>query len=192
MFWAWMARRRFCRRLQRIRRLPRLRAVPFDRGKRVTSELRLREDLSEVILAEPQKKSAARLNSISPQFAMPDVVVAAEYYRDVLGFEILGYFLEPPIYAIVRRDSVEIHFSKIDPKIEAAPNIRRRDQSIDAYIWVNDLDPLYEELQERGANVVEAPALRIYKCYEMVVQDHAGFRLAFGMDVSRPRNSAAR
>jgi hypothetical protein len=41
---------------------------------------------------------------------VPDVVTAAEYYRDVLGFRILGYFLDPPVYAIVARDSVEIHF----------------------------------------------------------------------------------
>jgi hypothetical protein len=52
---------------------------------------------------------------ISPQFIVPDVVASAEYYRDTLGFKILGYFLEPPVYAMVGRDSVEIHFGKLEP-----------------------------------------------------------------------------
>jgi hypothetical protein len=49
---------------------------------------------------------------------------------------------------------------------------------------VNDLDPLYEELKARGAKILEAPVLRVYKCYEMVVEDNFGFRLCFSMDYS--------
>ena len=134
-------------------------------------------------------KSAARLRAISPQFVVPDVIAAAEYYRDVLGFEILGYFYQPPVYSIVRRDAVEIHLGKADPNADAAaaPNTPHREDSIDAYVWVDDLDPLYEELKSRGARIAEPPTLRPYHCYEMVVEDRFGFRLAFGMDVSRPR-----
>jgi predicted enzyme related to lactoylglutathione lyase len=121
---------------------------------------------------------------ISPQFVVPDVVAAAEYYRDVLGFRIRGYFLEPPIYAIVARDSVEIHFGKADTGTATLPNIQRHEGSIDAYIWVNDLDPLYAELKERGAKIVEPPVTQVYKCYEMIVEDALRFRLAFGMDIS--------
>jgi catechol 2,3-dioxygenase-like lactoylglutathione lyase family enzyme len=135
-------------------------------------------------MAEPQTKAAVKCRMISPQFVVPDVVAAAEYYRDILGFHICGYFLDPPIYAIVARDSVEIHFGKGDAGSAVSPNIRRREGSLDAYIWVNDLDPLYAELKQRGAKIVEAPAMRVYECYEMVVEDALGFRLAFGMDVS--------
>ncbi len=56
-------------------------------------------------MAEPQSNPAVQCRMISPQFVVPDVVVAAEYYRDVLGFGIRGYFLDPPIYAIVARGS---------------------------------------------------------------------------------------
>jgi predicted enzyme related to lactoylglutathione lyase len=135
-------------------------------------------------MSEPQTKAAVECRMISPQFVVPDVVAAAEYYRDVLGFRIRGYFLDPPIYAIVARDSVEIHFGKADIGTATSPNIRRRERSIDAYIWVNDLDPLYAELKERGAKIVEPPTTQVYKCYEMIVEDRFGFRLAFGMDIS--------
>ncbi|HMD06097.1 MAG TPA: VOC family protein [Candidatus Acidoferrum sp.] len=143
-------------------------------------------------MADRQSKAAVECRMISPQFVVPDVVVAAEYYRDVLGFHIRGYFLDPPVYAIVARDSVEIHFGKADTGHGSSLNIQRRKGSIDAYIWVNDLDPLYEELKERGAKIVEPPETRVYKCYEMVVEDALGFRLAFGMDISSQPDFPAR
>ena len=130
-------------------------------------------------------KPAARLKMISPEFAVSDVRAAAEYYRDVFGFQILGYFLDPPVYAMVGRDAVEIHFGKIDREAQPSTNIERRKIGLDAYVWVNDLDALYAEFQGRGAKIVEAPAMRVYKCYEMVVEDSCGFRLAFSQDFSR-------
>jgi catechol 2,3-dioxygenase-like lactoylglutathione lyase family enzyme len=135
-------------------------------------------------VAEPNVKPSVRLTTISPQFVVPDVVAAAEYYRDVLGFRILGYFLDPPVFAMVARDTAEIHFGKADAGALPSPNVARRSMGLDAYIWVNDLDPLHAELKERGAKIVEAPVLRVYKCYEMVVEDKFGFRLCFSMDDS--------
>ena len=133
------------------------------------------------------ERAGAKLQTIAPQFVVPDVVAAAEYYRDVLGFQIQGYFWEPPVYAIVRRDAVGIHFGKADANADAgaAPNTPHREGSIDAYVWVDDVDGLFDELKTRGANIVEAPTRREYHCYEMVVEDKFGFRLAFGMDVSQ-------
>jgi uncharacterized glyoxalase superfamily protein PhnB len=143
-------------------------------------------------MADPQNKSAVEYRMNSPQFVVPDVVSAAEYYRDVLGFRIRGHFLDPPIYAIVTRDSVEIHFGKADTGCASSPNIQRREGSIDVYIWVSDLDLLYAELKERGAKIVEPPTTQVYKCYEMIVEDGFSFRLAFGMDVSSRPDSSAR
>ena len=55
-----------------------------------------------------ESKKQAQLKSIAPQFAVPDVIAAAEHYRDILGFRILGYFGQPPVFSIVGRDNVEI------------------------------------------------------------------------------------
>jgi catechol 2,3-dioxygenase-like lactoylglutathione lyase family enzyme len=135
-------------------------------------------------MAETNVKAAAKLTTISPEFVVPDVKAAAEYYRDVLGFRILGYFLDPPVFAMVARDTAEIHFGKTDDGALPSPNVARRSMGLDAYIWVNDLDPLHAELKARGAKILEAPVLRVYKCYEMVVEDNFGFRLCFSMDYS--------
>ena len=135
-------------------------------------------------MSEAKPVPAAQLTSISPSFAVPDVVVAAEYYRDKLGFQILGYFLDPPVYAIVRRDSVIIHFGRIETNAPSSPNTIRREEGIDAYVWVNDVDVLYAEFQKRGVSIVELPAKRVYGCYEMVVEDNNGLRIAFGMNIA--------
>lgn len=135
-------------------------------------------------MAESRVKAAAKCKAICPHFVVPDVVASAEHYRDVLGFRILGYWLDPPVFAIVARDDVEIQFGESDDGALPSPNIVRREYGLDAYIWVNDLDALYAELQGRGAKILEPPAMRVYKCYELLVEDDFGFRLCFSMDTS--------
>jgi catechol 2,3-dioxygenase-like lactoylglutathione lyase family enzyme len=137
-------------------------------------------------MAEPQVKAKTKCKSISPHFVVPDVVASAEYYRDVLGFKVLSYFLDPPVFAVVARDNVVIHFGKSDNGALPSPNVARREIGVDAYIWVNDLDSLYAELQGRGARILETPVMRVYKCYELVLEDNFGFRLCFSMDTSSP------
>lgn len=125
---------------------------------------------------------SARFKDIAPQFVVPNVVQAAECYRDRLGFNIADYFGDPPVFAIVSRDGVELHFGRGDPGA-SQPNRAARRDGLDGYIWVEDLDALATELQSRGANVVEGPVLRGYGLREIIVEDYNGFRLAFGEPV---------
>ena len=123
----------------------------------------------------------AQLTGIAPQFVVPDVVRAAEFYRDKLGFEILGYFPDPPVYAMVRRDNAEIHFGKIDDGGEMRFNESVREGlGSDVYIFVSDINSLYQEFAERGADIIEGPVKRIYDCVEITVKDCNGFLLVFG------------
>jgi uncharacterized glyoxalase superfamily protein PhnB len=123
--------------------------------------------------------SKARFQGINPHFVVRDVVEAAEYYRDVFGFKILGYYWDPPVFATVGRDDVVIQFGRIDRGQTVAPNRTRRDEALDAYIWVSDLDALFAELKEKGARIVEEPKRQPWNCYEFPVEDAFGFRLVF-------------
>jgi uncharacterized glyoxalase superfamily protein PhnB len=129
--------------------------------------------------AAPAAGAKARFRSVNPHFVVRDVVEAAEYYRDVFGFKILGYFWDPPVFAMVGRDDVVIQFGRIDKGQTVAPNRTRRDEALDAYIWVDDVDGLYTELKGKGAKIVEEPKQQIWNCYEFVVEDAFGFRLVF-------------
>jgi catechol 2,3-dioxygenase-like lactoylglutathione lyase family enzyme len=119
---------------------------------------------------------------LAPQFVVPDVRAAAEFYRDKFGFEILGYFFaEPPVYAIVRRGAAEIHFGRSDvgAGIQTNENVRKG-LGIDAYVFVSNIDVLHRELIRRNAEILEGPVKRIYGRTEITVRDLNGFRLVFG------------
>ena len=116
--------------------------------------------------------------SIAPSFVVDDVVATAEYYRDVLGFEILSYFGEPEMFAMIARGGVEIHFGKADTEPQRS-NIELRKIRSDAYIWVSDVNELFEELTASGADILEGPVKRIYDCTELEVRDCNGFKLVF-------------
>lgn len=117
---------------------------------------------------------------LAPQFVVPDVVKSAEYYRDKFGFEILGYFLDPPVFAIVRRDGAEIHLGKSDNGDVNLNDSVRRGLGTDAYIFISDVIGLHEELKKRGANIVEGPIERPYDRVELTVLDADGYQLVFG------------
>ena len=123
----------------------------------------------------------AKLTQGVPSFVVADVVKTAEYYRDMLGFEILGYFWEdPPVFAIVGRDGVNFHFGKIDEGKEMRVNTDiRRGIGHDAYVFINDIQALFEEFSEKGVDIVEGPVQRVYNCIEVIIRDCNGFQLIF-------------
>jgi hypothetical protein len=121
-----------------------------------------------------------KLKKIAPQFVVPDVVETAEYYRDELGFTILGFFADPPVYAMVARDDVEIHFGKADSEKIQVNETVRRGLGTDAYIWVSDINGIFEELSARNVEIVAGPVKQIYGSTEVVIKDCNGFQLVFG------------
>jgi uncharacterized glyoxalase superfamily protein PhnB len=122
---------------------------------------------------------------VSPIFGVRHVRQAAEYYRDVLGFSldpVDGVFQPSPnepggVYAIVKRLGVWIH---LQIRRTDSPNAERDPVERDVYVYINDLDRLHAELQQRGAKVLTAPTMAPHGIREMVVEDLDGYRLAFG------------
>ena len=126
----------------------------------------------------------AGLKAIAPQFLVADVRRAAEHYRDRLGFEIDGYFLDPPVFAMVKRDGLRIQLGRVDGA-HGGSNRRWKSIAYDAYIWVDDVDALHAELQGRGADVLGPPQVRDYGMKELEVRDGDGYLICFGADAPR-------
>jgi catechol 2,3-dioxygenase-like lactoylglutathione lyase family enzyme len=122
-----------------------------------------------------------RFDAAVPQFTVPDVVRTAEYYRDVLDFEIAGYWGTPPVFAIVRRDRVQLFFNQAD---QSQVRTGRTEGAYDAYFHVVGVEALAAELRTRGADILEGPEVRVYEQLELVIRDCNGLVLAFGEDVS--------
>lgn len=83
-----------------------------------------------------------------PQFTVPDVVRTAEYYRDVLGFHIAGYWATPPAFAIVGRDRVELFFNRAD---QSQVRTGRARGAYDAYLRIVGVEALAAE--SRGVQI---------------------------------------
>ena len=100
------------------------------------------------------------------------------YYRDKLGFDCLGTWQDPPVYAIVARDQHRINFRCAEPP---APNPDKyADELLDAYLSVEDADGLYAEYASRGVEFARALADTPWHSREFVVKDCDGRLLAFG------------
>ena len=85
------------------------------------------------------------------------------------------------MFAIVRRDSVQVFFSRA-----RGGEVRtgRAEGACDAYIQVTAVDALAEELGGRGATILDGPEDRVYKQRELVVRDCNGLVLVFAEDTS--------
>ena len=121
----------------------------------------------------------AKLIGIAPQLVVHDVVKTAEYYRDVLGFNIIGYALDPPVYAMVERDGFQIHFGKSDGD-SVHINEHARKGTTELIIWVPEIDLFFEELKNRNAIIVEGIVKRAYGSREFVIQDCDGHKILVG------------
>lgn len=127
---------------------------------------------------------AATLHAINPQFAVTDVVKTAEYYRDFLGFTISGYWMNPPVYAIVERDGVTLHFGKSDQPQPSSTTWRP--EGLDAYIRISGIHDLFEEFKSKGIEFIDPICAREYGMIEFTIKDCNGFVLVFGQDNSNP------
>ena len=118
------------------------------------------------------------IRQIAPQFFTTDIPGTLAYYRDKLGFECLGTWQEPPVYAIVARDQRAIHFRCAEPP-KANPD-KYTEELLDAYIFVEDADALHAEYSARGVEFTRQPANMPWHSREFVVKDCDGRLLAFG------------
>jgi catechol 2,3-dioxygenase-like lactoylglutathione lyase family enzyme len=132
-----------------------------------------------------------RFAAAVPQFTVPDLVQTAEYYRDVLGFQIASYWdgervrsepESPPLFAILWRDQVQIFFN-----CAKQPDVRtgRAEGAYDVYLSVVRIDALAAELSTRGADIIDGPVERAYGQRELVIRDCNGLIVAFGEDASQ-------
>jgi uncharacterized glyoxalase superfamily protein PhnB len=118
------------------------------------------------------------IRQIAPQFFTTDMPATVAYYQDKLGFECLGTWLDPPVYAIVARDQHAIHFRCAAPPT-ANPD-KYPDELLDAYLAVEDPDALYAEYHANGVQFTRGLANMPWGSREFVVKDCDGRLLAFG------------
>lgn len=80
---------------------------------------------------------------------------------------------------MVSRDDAEIHFGKADTeKVQINESVQKGLGT--AYIWVSDIDQLFDELSRKDVEILR-PGERIYESIEVVIKDCNGFQLVFAV-----------
>ena len=121
------------------------------------------------------------VRQIVPVFFTRDIPATVDYYKNKLGFECLGMWQDPPVYAIVTRDGQAIHFRCADPPTPSPD--KYPDEFLDSFVFVDDADALYREYADRGVEFTRTPENMPWGCREFVVKDCDGRLLAFGANV---------
>jgi len=110
-----------------------------------------------------------------------DVAATAEYYRDLLGFEVEFLWGDEPIYGRVIRDDAVLDFVRSEPpgrrnSVAAAGATT----GADALIVVGEVEDGYMEIQEKAEKVLERLAPREYGMLDCMIEDLNGYRLTIG------------
>ena len=121
------------------------------------------------------------IRQIAPLFFTTDIPATLAYYKDKLGFECFGTWLDPPVYAIVARDQQVIHFRCAAPP--TANRNKYEDELLDAYLLVENADALYSEYAARGVEFTRGLGNTPWNSREFVLKDCDGRLLAFGANL---------
>ena len=109
--------------------------------------------------------------------AVKNPSASAEYYRERLGFSIKGTWGNH--YAIVERNGLQIHLIQRGKTNDAGNSLRGG-----AYMNVQDVRSIHEEVTERGAQALSEPQETDYGMREFAVSDLDGWILSFGQPIS--------
>ena len=124
----------------------------------------------------PSLKAVTKITCLAPQFLVDDLPEALAYYRDRLGFA--TDFVYGSFYASVSRDGFSIHL-KCAPKTVADRAHRKQNEHLDVYVGVQGIDPLYDELKTKEANIIRTLEDRPWGCKDFYVEDLDGYILCF-------------
>ena len=106
-----------------------------------------------------------------PELPVEDVERAQQHYRDAFGFTI-GWLYPGNEIGAVSRDNAAIFFRKRSRPFEPAVH----------WVFAEDLDAMYGDLQSRGANIVEPLEKKSWGLRQFTVEDIDGNRFYFHCD----------
>ena len=123
-----------------------------------------------------------KFTAFASVFTVADVGRSLAFYLDRLGFIEEFKLGDPPTYAIIERDMVQLHLMPASDSPET-----RGLSSI--YVFAVGVDALHAQLAARGCPIESAPQDYFYGMREMSVRDPDGNRLTFGEEVRQPAAS---
>lgn len=105
-------------------------------------------------------------------FASSDIEATLAFYKDVLGFDSIWTWGDPPVFGSASKGGVTITF-------ELRPELAARVRGHPHGVRVDDVDELYALHTSKGANVVSEIETKPWGLREYIVEDLNGYHLRF-------------
>lgn len=112
---------------------------------------------------------------MSPQFVVSDLDKSLQFYTEQLSFDI--NFRYEDFYAGIGCDGHSIHLKAGSPSREERER-RRKDEDLDLYFGVTDIDSYYEHILSRDIEVIQ-PMRKMPYGKEFYIVDPDGYILGF-------------
>ena len=110
--------------------------------------------------------------------AVKDMQISIAYYCNQLGFDLTFTWGEPVEYAVLNREeAVSIHLSKSSQDIGSGNHTA-------LYIFVHDVDRVYEEFQSKEVTITTPIGDRDYYMRDFDLKDPDGHIITIGKGVS--------
>jgi catechol 2,3-dioxygenase-like lactoylglutathione lyase family enzyme len=130
-------------------------------------------------------KLVPKITASAPVLLVRDVVAAADYFRDRLGFSYDRLWGNPPDFCMVERDGHAVMLSQAPADARLVPHWKVVHQMWDVYFWVDDVEAMYDEIRRRGATIDYELGMKPYGVKEFGVQDLDDHDIAFGQILER-------
>ena len=121
------------------------------------------------------QETEPKVIAVAPVLCVSVIEPMLDYFVDKLGFACQGKAGDPPSWASLHRDGAEIMLAC---GVYPAPA-----QDWAAYLYVKNVDALYAEFTQRGADVLGPPQDKPYQNREIEVRLPDGRVLAFGQSL---------
>jgi uncharacterized glyoxalase superfamily protein PhnB len=108
---------------------------------------------------------------VAPVLVVQNVSASVAYYRDALGFQVIGTFGHPVEMAFVGRGGVQLMLQDAEGRPTPGPNSNYKSIAWDALFWVPDVSGLHSEVVERGATIRRDPHDTLYGTVEFHATD---------------------
>ncbi|MBZ5595130.1 MAG: VOC family protein [Acidobacteriia bacterium] len=109
-----------------------------------------------------------------PVISTSNVIETVRYFEQTLGFEQQWIWGDPPVYAGLKAGGATLYITH-DP--DTANAIGERGLAPDIFLWVSDIDSVYEQHRANDADIVEQLATRVWGARQYVIREPNGYRL---------------
>lgn len=129
------------------------------------------------------------MKRIVPQWIVENLDETIDFYRNNLGFKVDW---KGTLFSIIRRDGATLMLRQLNKKNLKRPNIipfkeagwhTNKEEAWDAYIWVDEVDNLYQSLKKKNVQIVKEIQNTDYGNREFEIEDNNGYILCFGQEI---------